>query len=115
MKAFFKKFVCTSLVNNYLDCVENLIISYNCSVAAARWQRELDRRGLQPLLTDTGCVLDNSTGKTIYVYHSTSADHQTQGNMEDLTHIGGYKTHAEMTEILEVNNLSLYYHCCPYF
>ena len=73
-------------MNTYLDCVENLIISYdNCSPETALWQRELDRRWIAPLLTGTGCEIQNSTnGKIVYVYKDIAGTSGQQGEQSGI-------------------------------
>jgi hypothetical protein len=39
---------------DYLDCVENVVVSF-CGTEAGAWQRELDERALRPFLAEINC------------------------------------------------------------
>ncbi|KAI0241527.1 hypothetical protein LSAT2_024261 [Lamellibrachia satsuma] len=41
-------------VEDYLDCVENVVTSF-CGKEAARWQRGLDVRSIEPILSEAQC------------------------------------------------------------
>ena len=46
-------------IEQYLDCVETVIESF-CNVDAAKWQRTMDEKSLEPLVSRIGCSFGGS-------------------------------------------------------
>ena len=60
-------FILFRYIQQYLNCVENVVKRHCEDVDAAKWQRGFDERSFLPLADHIGCVANNSKSLNTWI------------------------------------------------